>query len=68
MIAVVAACAPAVLILHSWLNGYAYRISVTPMPFAISIAFLTVMTSLLIVLQTASAASSNPIRSIRTSE
>jgi len=68
MIAVVAACAPAVLILHSWLNGYAYRISVTPMPFAISIAFLTVVTSLLIVLQTASAASSNPIRSIRTSE
>jgi putative ABC transport system permease protein len=66
LIAVVIACPLAWLIMRSWLNGYVYRISIGSFPFVISIAILTLVTALLIALQTIKAARSNPIKSLRT--
>jgi putative ABC transport system permease protein len=66
LIAGLIACPLAWLMMHSWLNGYAYRISITTWPFMVSIVLLTLITALLISLQTIKAALSNPIKSLRT--
>jgi len=52
--------------MHNWLQGYAYRINVTPTPFIISIICLGLVTALLICLQTIKAATANPVKSLRT--
>jgi len=66
VISVVVACPLAWLMMHSWLNGYVYRVSITSYPFVLSIAFLTIVTALLITIQTVKAALSNPVKSLRT--
>ena len=65
MIAGVVACPLAYLIMNSWLSDYAYRISITISPFIWSIVLLTVVTAVLIVLQTMKAAFANPVKSLR---
>jgi putative ABC transport system permease protein len=66
IIACLIACPLAWLVMHSWLNGYAYRITITGYPFLASIALLTILTALLITLQTIKAALNNPVKSLRT--
>jgi ABC-type antimicrobial peptide transport system permease subunit len=60
------ACPLAYLMMQKWLNGYAYRISITSYPFILSILLLTLVTALLITIQTIKAALSNPVKSLRT--
>jgi putative ABC transport system permease protein len=66
VIAGLVACPVAYLIMHNWLKGYAYRISLNLYPFAVSIVLLTVLTVLLIVIQTIKTALNNPVKSLRT--
>ena len=66
VIAAIIACPLAYIIMHNWLQGYAYRINVTPTPFIISIICLGLVTALLICLQTIKAATANPVKSLRT--
>ncbi|MDB4920446.1 ABC transporter permease [Mucilaginibacter sp.] len=65
-IAGIVSCPLAYLIMHNWLNGYAYRITITGYPFMLSILLLTILTVVLITLQTIKAAISNPVKSLRT--
>ena len=65
IIAGLIACPLAYLVMHNWLSGYAYRITITSYPFILSVALLTLVTILLIVLQTLKAALSNPVKSLR---
>ncbi|RYE23719.1 MAG: ABC transporter permease [Sphingobacteriaceae bacterium] len=59
------ACPLAYLIMHTWLNGYAYRISITVLPFIISIGTLMLITTLIICFQAVKAALANPVKSLR---
>jgi uncharacterized membrane protein (DUF106 family) len=52
--------------MQGWLNDYAYRIPLTAQPFILSIFILAVLTTVVIVLQTAKAALANPVESLRT--
>ncbi|HEY4197380.1 MAG TPA: ABC transporter permease [Mucilaginibacter sp.] len=65
LIAGLIACPLAWLMMHSWLNGYVYRIGITGYPFVLSIIVLTSITALLIIIQTLKAALSNPVKSLR---
>ncbi len=60
------ACPLAYLLIHNWLQGYAYRIDINAVPFLISIICLGLITILLICLQTIKTAVANPVNSIRT--
>jgi putative ABC transport system permease protein len=60
------ACPLAWLIMQGWLNDYAYRISLTAMPFIISMAGLATVTIMLIALQTVKAGLENPVKSLGT--
>jgi putative ABC transport system permease protein len=55
----------AYLLMHRWLNDYAYRINISFSPFIISIGLLTLVTVSLIILQTIKAAFANPMKSLR---
>jgi putative ABC transport system permease protein len=66
IIASIIACPLAYLIMQNWLNGYAYRIIITVQPFLISFLFLSVITALLICLQTMKVAHSNPVNNLKT--
>ncbi len=66
VIAACIACPLAYMIMHNWLQGYAYRIDVTATPFIISIICLGLITALLICIQTIKAAVANPVKSLRT--
>jgi len=66
LIAGMVACPVAYLIMHNWLNGYVYRISLTGQPFLIALAALASATAILIVLQTIKAALANPVKGLRT--
>ena len=66
LIAGCVACPLAYLIMHNWLNQYAYRITITYQPFIISIIALGLVTALVICLQTIKAAIANPVKSLRT--
>jgi putative ABC transport system permease protein len=65
LIACIVACPLAYLIMQKWLDDYAYKINISISPFVFSIALLTVITTLLIILQTIKAAFANPIKSLR---
>jgi putative ABC transport system permease protein len=52
LIAGVAACPIAWLLMNGWLNDYAYRIPLTAKPFIISVSGLAIITALLITMQT----------------
>ena len=60
------ACPLAYIIMHNWLQGYAYRINISVTPFILSIVCLGFITALLICLQTIKAAIANPVKSLRT--
>jgi ABC-type antimicrobial peptide transport system permease subunit len=66
LIAGIIACPLAWIIMQGWLNDYAYRISLTVMPFIISVVALATVTILLITLQTVKAGLENPVKSLRT--
>ncbi|MEO6454543.1 MAG: ABC transporter permease [Ginsengibacter sp.] len=59
------ACPLAYIVMHSWLQGYAYRIHIDATPFIISIICLGLITALLICVQTIKAALANPVNSLR---
>ncbi len=65
-IAALIACPISYILMQQWLNGYAYRISITSYPFIISISVLIIITTLLITAQTIKAALTNPAKSLRT--
>jgi hypothetical protein len=52
--------------MKGWLNNYAYRIPLTPLPFVIAVAGLALITTILIALQTIKAGAQNPVKSLRT--
>jgi putative ABC transport system permease protein len=52
-------------VLQSWLDGYATRITITPWPFIEAIGCLAVIMVVLIATQTFSAASANPVKSLK---
>jgi putative ABC transport system permease protein len=53
-------------VMRGWLNDYAYRISLTPQPFLISITILGCITTIVISLQTAKTSAQNPVKNLRT--
>lgn len=53
-------------LMQGWLNDYAYRISITAVPFLLSILSLGILTAVLISLQIARAAVENPVKNLRT--
>ncbi|MEO8862061.1 MAG: ABC transporter permease [Ginsengibacter sp.] len=55
----------AYIIMHNWLQNYAYRINITPEPFIISIFVLGLITGLIICIQTIKTALANPVDSLR---
>lgn len=59
------ACPVAFVVMNSWLQEYAYQVSLTMAPFLYSIGVLATLTSLLICLQTLRAAKVNPVESLR---
>jgi len=65
MIAGIVACPIAYLVMTQWLNDYAYKVNISLLPFIGTVAVLTLLTSLLIGLQTIKAASANPAKSLR---
>ena len=66
LIASVVACPVTYVIMSKWLNNYAYHIQISPMPFAVSLLMLSMVTGLLICMQTIKAAMANPVKSLRT--
>lgn len=65
LIAGVVACPIAYLIMQNWLKNYAYKIAMNLNPFILSITLLTLITALVITLQTIKAALTNPAKSLR---
>ncbi len=53
------------LLMNHWLNDYATRISITPLPFAMAIFSLGIIMVVLIVARTVSAALANPVKSLK---
>ena len=60
------ACPIGWLVMKDWLNNYAERIQLTPIPFIIAVAGLALLTTILIALQTIKAGTDNPVKSLRT--
>ena len=66
LISAIVACPVAYVIMHHWLQEYAYRISITAGPFLFSLLVLGFITALLICIQTIKTALANPVKSLRT--
>jgi putative ABC transport system permease protein len=60
------ACPVAYLLMNNWLNDYAYKITLSALPFAWAVVALTLVTVVVITLQTIKAAVASPIKSLRT--
>jgi len=65
VIAGVVACPLAYYLMQHWLDNYAYKISLTPLPFILAVLALTIVTAVLISIQTVKAALANPVKSLR---
>jgi putative ABC transport system permease protein len=65
LLACAISCPIAYVIIHKWLNGYAYRINITILPFLFSILILGTITALLIIFRSVRAANANPVISLR---
>lgn len=65
VVAGILACPLAYYIMNRWLEGYNYRITISLLPFVLSILGLCMLTLLLIVARTARAALANPVKSLR---
>jgi len=66
LIAGLISCPVAWAIMHYWLNNYAYRVTVTPTPFIVSVISLSLVTGGVIALQTLKAGNANPVKSLKT--
>lgn len=66
LVAALLACPLAWWLMSGWLNDYAYRIALSPQPFALALTTLAAIITLLIVGQTIRTGLSNPVKSIRT--
>ena len=66
LVAAVVACPLSYIMMTGWLNNYASRIDITAIPFVLCVLVIAVATLLLIGLQTAKTAVSNPVKSLRT--
>jgi ABC-type antimicrobial peptide transport system permease subunit len=66
LVAAIVACPVASWVMDNWLNNYAYHITISLLPFLLSIIILAVITLLLIGFQTIKAANANPMKSLRT--
>lgn len=64
-VAALVACPLAWYLLEKWLAGYAYRIEISVIPFVISILGLTVLTILLIAVQTLKTSLENPVEALK---
>jgi len=53
-------------LMRGWLNDYAYRIAVTPLPFLVPVTVIVGVAAILIALQTTKTANENPVKSLRT--
>lgn len=65
IIAGLVACPLAYVLMQHWLSDYAYKINLTPVPFIIAVISLTIVTAILIGIQTIKAALANPVESLR---
>lgn len=68
MIILVAGCIAvpfAYITMNKWLNNYASHISISALPFVVSLLLLAIVTMLLIMLQTFKASVANPVNSLR---
>lgn len=65
-LAFVMACPLDVIIMHKWLDGYAYKIKISFIPFLISFFLLTFITAIFIVFQTMKTSFEDPSKSINT--
>jgi putative ABC transport system permease protein len=66
LVAGLVACPAAWFIMNGWLNDYAYRVTLGAKPFIFSVAGLTLLTAVLITMQTIRCALANPVKSLRT--
>ncbi len=66
IIAAIIACPVAYILMQKWLQAYTYRINITAQPFFLAIVVLSIITALLICIQTIKAAIANPVKSLRT--
>ncbi|MFT3824387.1 MAG: ABC transporter permease [Chitinophagaceae bacterium] len=64
-IAALIACPVAYLLMHNWLNNYVSRIDITALPFICSVLALSVLTVILITVQTSKTANNKPVKSLR---
>lgn len=64
-VAGIVACILAYTIMQNWLNTFAYRINITPAPFAIAVFLLGLIAAGLIVIQATRVARANPVNSLR---
>lgn len=60
------ATAVAIFCMHKWLDGYAYKVTITCWPFITAIVILLLSTSILIIFQTWKTADANPVKSLKT--
>jgi putative ABC transport system permease protein len=65
VIAGLVACPLAYYLMQHWLDNYAYKINLTPVPFILAVLGLTIVTAVLIGIQTVKAALANPVKSLR---
>lgn len=65
LIAGLVACPIAYLLMQHWLNDYTYKINLSFQPFLSAVMILTLLTALIIILQTIRAALANPAKSLR---
>jgi putative ABC transport system permease protein len=56
----------AYFVMRNWLNNYAYRIALSPLPFVLVAITLLILMSLLIAVKTMKTALMNPVKSLRT--
>ena len=64
-IAIAIACPITYLLMQGWLSDYAYRIAIGIDPFLIAAVSISMITLLLIIMQTLRAAMSNPVESLK---
>ncbi|MES2647250.1 MAG: ABC transporter permease [Bacteroidota bacterium] len=56
----------AYLLVSKWLNNYAYRVEVSPLPFVLVSGCIAILVAAIIVLKTLKTATANPVKNIRT--
>ncbi len=65
IVAAIVICPLSYALMSEWLNEYAYRISITAIPFLVAIGCISILTLLIIFIRTYSAAVANPVKALR---